>query len=186
MKIIFFPLITKTDQILPNRKTILVKTKTWSSNETVKNVYNTVENIKQVVKELMPEEEKLIENISFEVKDYYWKLKKIVIKNFKSIENLDIDISNNHIISIRGNNGSGKSSFIDAVKRAFDFKYDISQNTSFFGGESDNAYIEIKFEYNNKECTLIRESRKVTFYEDKEKIVLSNKTELVEYIEKKL
>jgi len=61
-------------------------------------------------------------------------LQKIIIKNFKNIDNLEIDLSQNNLILINGENGSGKTAILDAIMFCVDDK-------SYAGNKIDGRYI---------------------------------------------
>ncbi|WP_321517669.1 AAA family ATPase [uncultured Bacteroides sp.] len=57
------------------------------------------------------------------------KIKRIKIGEYKNIENLNIDCSkHNGITVLIGNNGSGKSNFIEAISNIFYSKYTLSKS----------------------------------------------------------
>ena len=86
-------------------------------------------------------------------------LKSIKIRNFLGIKKYDFDYSNNGVFLILGENGSGKSSFLDAliwvifnkVTRGNLLKNDIVNEYS-----EDGCYVQLNFEYNNQEYQIIR------------------------------
>ena len=47
------------------------------------------------------------------------KLKKVIIKNYKNLKDVEINFPDSNIIAFIGNNGSGKSNILENIAHTF-------------------------------------------------------------------
>ena len=102
---------------------------------------------------------KNIDNIEAGEVDFNFTLLRLRCENWRSIENLDLSFNPGDRILIQGENGSGKSSLLSALKYAF---VDVSDTTGLTSlkpfvqfGKKD-CFTEVTFIYQGNECRILR------------------------------
>ncbi|MGE6579128.1 AAA family ATPase [Paenibacillus xylanexedens] len=95
-----------------------------------------------------------------------FSLKHIYIENFKSIERLELDWTQNQLVVLDGPNGFGKTTIFDAIELVLSGKIDrikkpedarVSFNDVLFSNDSTrDLIIKIQFEYESKTITLAK------------------------------
>ncbi len=77
---------------------------------------------------------KLIEQVenNLDIPKTTFKIKKIIINNFKNLKNINIDFTNtNNLLFIIGNNASGKSNILEAISAIFTEVYTNKKKPNF-------------------------------------------------------
>jgi hypothetical protein len=93
---------------------------------------------------------------SFANQELKVKLKKITIKDFKSIDNFEIDFSNlNPLTIITGENGAGKTSFFEAIIWALTGESHAEVEDVIQTGKS-YCQVDLNLEYNGQEISISR------------------------------
>lgn len=90
-------------------------------------------------------------------------IERLIIKNFKAIEEADLDLANKDMIGIIGkyeidperSNGAGKSSLLESILFAL-YKYDPRSNSQFIGMYADYCEVTVVFRKNNKKYSVTR------------------------------
>jgi len=102
---------------------------------------------------------KNIDNIEAGEVDFNFTLLRLRCENWRSIESVDLSFSPGDRILIQGENGSGKSSLLSALKYAF---IDVSDTTGLTSlkpfvqfGKKD-CFTEVTFLYQGNECRILR------------------------------
>ena len=54
------------------------------------------------------------------------KLKKVIIKNYKNLKDVEINFPDSNIIAFIGNNGSGKSNILENIAHTFSVAKDFN------------------------------------------------------------
>lgn len=88
--------------------------------------------------------------------DFNFTLKKLRCKNWRSIDELELYFDEGDKYLITGSNGSGKSSFLTALKYAF-IEYPHYKEFIQFGAKSCET--EVEFIYQGNDCTILRGSK---------------------------
>lgn len=121
------------------------------------------------------------------------KLLKLVIKNFLSHNETQIDFSNYKILILSGLNGVGKSSIFEAIDWCLFGKCRVDtnklRNTNDVRNLDKKVYVSLKFEFNNKIYKIARTltgSQDIIIYENEKELDIINKTAKQEFIEKLL
>lgn len=83
--------------------------------------------------------EVLAKTQDFQEIDFNFQLKYIDIKGFRSVESLHIDFKGNDIVLLLGDNGSGKSSILEALHHLFYYDTHLQDNATEFDGEEPEA-----------------------------------------------
>jgi len=102
---------------------------------------------------------KHIDNIESGEVDFNFTLLRLRAENWRSIESMDLSFSPGDRILIQGENGSGKSSLLSALKYAF---IDVSDTTGlsslkpFIQFGKKDCFTEVTFLYQGNECRLLR------------------------------
>ena len=102
---------------------------------------------------------KHIDNIEAGEVDFNFTLLRLRCENWRSIESVDLSFSPGDRILVQGENGSGKSSLLSALKYAF---VDVSDTTGLTSlkpfvqfGKKD-CFTEVTFLYQGNECRILR------------------------------
>lgn len=111
--------------------------------------------------------------------DFNFILTRFYCKNWRSIEEAELFFSDRDKILIRGANGSGKSSFLSAIKYAFTENRFIKEFTQFGAKE---CLTEVEFWYQGKKCRLQRGSKKYGLWIDDVQMNYGNKREFEDNI----
>lgn len=127
--------------------------------------------------------------IVFKLKDdstvnFDFNLTKIIIKNFRSIEELEFNFDSD-ISVIVGHNGSGKSSFEKAVHIAL-MGVGGSEAKKLVQIGKKNFKLELSLEYMGNSYKIIRASNSVEFFQGGEPITATNKKTLEGEINRRL
>ena len=102
---------------------------------------------------------KHIDNIESGEVDFNFQLLRLRAENWRSIEDMDLTFSPGDRILIQGENGSGKSSLLSALKYAF---VDVSDTTGlsslkpFIQFGKKDCFTEVTFLYQGNECRILR------------------------------
>ena len=102
---------------------------------------------------------KHIDNIEGGEVDFNFTLLRLRAENWRSIEDMDLYFSPGDRILIQGENGSGKSSLLSALKYAF---VDVSDTTGlsslkpFIQFGKRDCFTEVTFLYQGNECRILR------------------------------
>ena len=102
---------------------------------------------------------KHIDNIESGEVDFNFTLLRLRAENWRSIEDMDLVFSPGDRILIQGENGSGKSSLLSALKYAF---VDVSDTTGlsslkpFIQFGKKDCFTEVTFLYQGNECRILR------------------------------
>jgi len=115
--------------------------------------------------------------------DFNFKLRKLIIHGYRSVEDLTINFSGNDRILLLGDNGSGKSSIVRALKSVFEqCRYINAQKSDF----TDEVKVTLDFDYQNKNWKLTRGSHEWGILVDGEPLNYNNKTEFEADVVEKL
>jgi energy-coupling factor transporter ATP-binding protein EcfA2 len=106
--------------------------------------------------------------------DFNFKLMKLKIHGYRSIEDLELNFTGNDRIVLVGNNGSGKSSLVRALKAVFENSRYINYEKSDF---TDYLKVELDFLYQNKVYHLWKGSNDWGLEIDGNVVGYNNKTE---------
>lgn len=93
--------------------------------------------------------------------DFNFTLTKISIKNWRSIEEADLYFNDGDRVLITGQNGSGKSSFLSALKYAFLENRYIKEFIQF---GTKNCSVEVEFLYQGNEHKILRASNSYGYW----------------------
>ena len=102
---------------------------------------------------------KHIDNIESGEVDFNFTLLRLRAENWRSIEDMDLVFTPGDRILIQGENGSGKSSLLSALKYAF---VDVSDTTGlsslkpFIQFGKKDCFTEVTFLYQGNECRILR------------------------------
>jgi len=102
---------------------------------------------------------KNIENLDAGEVDFNFTLKRLRCENWRSIESVDLEFNQGDRILIQGENGSGKSSLLSALKYAFIDVADTTGLTSlkpFIQFGKKDCFTEVTFMYQGNECRILR------------------------------
>lgn len=111
--------------------------------------------------------------------DFNFILTRFYCKNWRSIEEAELYFADGDKVLIRGANGSGKSSFLSAIKYAFTDNRFIKEFTQFGAKE---CLTEVEFWYQGKNCKLRRGSKQYGLWIDDVQINYGNKKEFEENV----
>ena len=92
--------------------------------------------------------------INYQDVDFCFLLKRLRCENWRSIEECDIYFGPNDRILIQGNNGSGKSSLLSAIKYAFVNRTESLKEFIQFG--KSGCFTEVTFDYQGLEYKILR------------------------------
>ena len=85
------------------------------------------------------------------------ELKSLILKNFLTFKDKqEIVFPKTGLLLLKGENGSGKSSLLEAISYAFDYcKIPSTELQSWYS--EDNLYVKLTLNYNGAECVIERE-----------------------------
>ena len=132
-----------------------IKMEAWDEIETMINNAIIQSNLQDVHTEVL----KNIGNIEEGEVDFNFTLLHFSCENWRSIDHLDLDFAEGDKILIRGNNGSGKSSLLSAIKYAFIDVGDTKGLTSlkpFIKFGAKKCWSEVTFLYQGNICKIRR------------------------------
>lgn len=110
-----------------------------------------------------------------------FKIKKIKINNFRSIDSIEYDFEyKDNIYFITGENGSGKTSFLKALYLSLYSDKELKSNKKI--NSEGLVSTEIIFEYENKEYCIFRTEGKLKVYENDVDITPASKNTTEKYL----
>lgn len=120
--------------------------KTQKNSEEVLNYLDVDELIHKILKrENLLDIHKLVsERTNYTRSSFDFKFRKLIIKNFRSIEKMTLEFRDGDKILIQGVNGSGKSSLVGAIDHLFNYDKDWKDDISHW---SDSMTVTGIFEY---------------------------------------
>ena len=138
-------------------KAVKVKS-TKSSHVELSNDLNLNELVKKSLRDNGLEElhENIVSRIDYHPVSLNFKLRSIKIRNFRSIESLDLEFNEGDKVLIQGLNGSGKTSLVSAIK--FLFVYNKSWKR-FISHWANSMTVEGRISYEGHELRIIRGSK---------------------------
>lgn len=109
-----------------------------------------------------------------------FKIKRLVVDNFRSIKHCEIDFDKyDGLLYISGNNGSGKTSIINALYYALVGDMFINK---FLKKHESSLSLDVTLIYNNLKYRIVRKTGACEFYINDERISKNNKRDLEKHI----
>ena len=82
------------------------------------------------------------------------RIKRLIIKGYRNLKNINIDFPDSNMIAFIGNNGSGKSNILELIARVFAYTKNCTIPNKMFPAINDLDECEIDYIYNGNQYAL--------------------------------
>lgn len=146
----------------------------WTEVETLVNSAIVANNLQNVHNEVL----KYIDKYDYSDVDFNFTLIKFSCKNWRSIDECTMYFNEGDKVLIQGENGSGKSSLLTAIKYAFVDVSDtkgLSSLKSFIQFGTKECWTEVEFLYQNNKCRIRRGTKEYGLWINDDQMKYSDK-----------